>query len=409
MNKGLLQQLLDGRLSFKDLENLTDASSAKEIRNQFLSKQTGMQLANLGSINFDADVVRNRNIENLIGSVEVPVGVAGPVRVKGQAAAGEYFLPMATTEGALVASTSRGVKLINLNGGAKVSHNYVGITRAPMFRLESVSEHEAVRVWIKKQLPKLNKLATSSSAHLKLKNITPYFLGRELWLRMQFDTDEAMGMNMATKASRIIAEKFTHDFSTAKLVALSGNLCTDKKASLLNLIMGRGHQVYAEVTLSRSDVEKYLHTTPEAITAVNVEKVWHGSGLAGSNSFNSHFANVIAAIFLATGQHMAHVVDSSQGYTVMEVDDGDLYASVSIPSLILGYIGGGTCLPKQAQAKELILTDVSAKKRTNSARKSSILAEITAAAVLAGEISLHAALAADELVSAHEKLGKGRK
>ena len=403
--KRLIQQLNAGTIKFRDLDNLTDSETAKEVRLQFIAARTKLKLKKLGELNFRAESTKNRNIENLIGSVEIPLGVAGPIKVNGENADGEYMIPLATTEGTLVASTGRGCKLLNMAGGVTTTIKYVGMTRAPLFKLEGIRDASRISNWVVENFPRLNKIAREASSHISLLKIEPFQLGRLFWLRMNFDTDEAMGMNMSTKAAQMISGYIADTFKI-KLISISGNLCADKKPALINQLLGRGIWVQAECLIKREMVIEVLHTTPEELTEVNTTKVWQGSALAGSNSYNAHFANIISAIFAATGQDLAHVVNSSQGYSVFEVDKGDLYVAVSLPSLLIGYVGGGTCLPKQALAKELILAELGGK--AGKGRKSFRMAEVTAAAVLAGELSLHAALASQELVAAHEKLGKGK-
>jgi len=406
----LLNSLLSGKLKLRDLESQTTPAEAALIRKQYLEKRTGLDLTDLEKIGFDPGKLINRNIENLIGSVEIPVGLAGPVTVKGDYADGQYYIPMATTEGALVASTSRGAKVAELSGGIATVLEYIGTTRAPVFKMQGIKDVARLKEWLQKQLPELKKVAGDGEKHLKLMSYDLHSLGKNVWIRFYFDTSEAMGMNMATKATRELADFITANFAGIELVAISGNMCVDKKSSLLNQIKGRGRRVQAEVTVPRKVVEEVLHTTPEKIAEVNFTKIWQGTALAGGISYNAHAANIVAGVFAATGQDLAHIVDSSQCYCVMEVSDGDLYASVSLNSLMLGTVGGGTHLPKQEECRMLMLTDVSGKEKTNGKEinVSHKLAEILGAAVLCGELSLQGAIAAQELVKAHEFLGRGK-
>lgn len=404
----LLKQLFAGKIKSRQLEDLTDAETARKVRLSFLAAETRSELEDFANIGFEAESVKNKNIENLIGSVEVPLGIAGPLLVNGQHANGSYYIPMATTEGALIASTARGCKAITAAKGAMVTQNLKGISRAPLFLLTSARDASSLKKWIAGNMRNLNSLISESSRHIKLLQVSYFQNGRYLWIRFNFDTDEAMGMNMATRASLAISQKICEHFRKVKLISLSGNVCVDKKPSELNLLLGRGRELIAEVFLPGKVISQVLNTTAEAIARVNRTKTWYGSAMAGSLSFNAHFANIIAAVFVATGQDLAHIVDSSQGFCIMEAEKDGLYASVSLPSLLMGFIGGGTSLPKQLAAKNMMVKAVSNKKAKTSKNQTSVLADITAAAVLAGELSLHAALAADELVTAHETLGKGK-
>jgi len=241
---------------------------------------------------------------------------------------------------------------------------------------------------------------------LKLINIQPWIIGRNVWLRFEAQTGDAMGMNMVTIATERACNYITENFKEAKLVALSGNLCTDKKPGAINWLLGRGKTVLAEVTVPREIVKEKLKTTPEEAQEVAFKKNILASAFAHSYGLNAHIANIIAAVFLATGQDAAQITESSMGISYAEVnEEGNLYVSVYLPSLEIGTVGGGTGLPTQKESLRILGCEGGGKESGENAKK---FAEIIAATVLAGEISLLAALAAGHLAKAHIRLGKGK-
>ncbi len=351
------------------------------------------------------EMVCNRNCENFVGAIQVPLGVAGPLRLEVRRQKTEdgkyqdYWLPLATTEGALVASVNRGCKAARLSGGIKTFVENVGATRAPLFRVKDLEEGRRLVKFI--QLEQLDKLVRKDEPYIRLLKIEPYQLGRNVWLRCFFDTSEAMGMNMVTIACQKIA-----DFIKKKLnidcLALSGNLCVDKKPSWLNFTTGRGKKVWAETIIKKEVVKNVLKTETEKIVQVVQKKNHLGGAMSGGLGFNSHFANVVAALFLATGQDLAHVVEGSLGITEAEAEkNGNLYFSVFLPDLMVGTIGGGTGLPTQKEALAILGLDKAKK------GDSLVFAQIIGAAVLCGELSLSAAISAGHLARAHQALGRG--
>jgi len=405
----LLKKLQNKQIKLHELEKYTTPTEAAKIRLSFIENLTKENFAELKKYNLDPENLQNKNIENFIGSTELPLGIAGPIKVKGENSNGEYFLPLATTEGALVASVSRGCKLINLSGGAKTDLEYIGTTRAPLFSVKDLKTARKFIGWINKNIEKLEKLVSKVDPFVKLIKIEPFSSGRNIWLRIYYNTFDAMGMNMATQASQKIAEYAERNFKLVKLVAVSGNLCVDKKASTMNAILGRGRKVQAECFIKNELIKKYLHTTPEKVVAVNHKKTWQGAIHSGSIAANAHIANIIAAIFIATGQDAAQVVESSSGNTIFEQDKNGVYICVTLPSLMIGTVGGGTNLPKQNESIRLMLKNISSSREKSGVNKTHKLAEIIASACLAGEISLHGAIASGHLASAHMRLGKGVK
>lgn len=357
---------------------------------------TDTRLEYISSYTFDP-ILAAKNIENMIGCIQVPVGYVGPLLVNGDHAKGEFLVPMATTEGALLASVNRGCSVITRSGGASTIIERDEMTRAPVFRVKNAREAFRVAAWVNQNFDRIKNVAESTTSHGKLKSITPFISGRNLFLRFSFETGDAMGMNMVTIATET-ASRFIQEETGAVLISVSGNMCTDKKPAGINALLGRGKTVHADVVVPASLVEEKLHTTPEAVTEACIRKNFVGSGLALSYGYNAHMANVIAAIFLATGQDMAQVVEGSMGMTNAEVVDGDLYFSVRLPALEVGTVGGGTKLPTQSEALSMIGCLGEGKSRK--------LAEIIAATVLAGELSTLAAEAAGHLSGAHQRLGR---
>ena len=399
----LIDKLVKHELKFHELEQHVDAKKATELRRRTLEVLTGKKLQDISFFSLDAERAVKANIENLIGVAQVPMGVAGPVQVRGDFADGLYHLPLATTEGALVASVNRGCTAINKSDGAASFVIKDGMARAPVLKARNISHAKEALAFIEHNKAKLKEITESTSKFLKFREIQSWVVGRNLFLRFVFKTGDAMGMNMATIATDK-AVKFLESETGLKHVALSGNVCVDKKSSALNLIQGRGKTVISEVVLTREVIKQVLKTSPEAMADIVYRKCLLGSALAASYGFNAQFANVIAAIFIATGQDAAHVVEGSQGFTTAELtDEGDLLFSVTIPSLQVGTVGGGTALGTQREALELIGVHGAGEPPGSNALK---FAEIVGAAVLAGEISLIGALGARHLAEAHVKLNR---
>jgi len=386
--------------------------SAKK-RREFLERKLGLMLKNIGNFSLDENKIRNRNCENMIGAVQVPIGIAGPLTINHQLSPASprlsrgratinHFLPLATTEGVLVASVNRGCKATRLSGGVNVLVEEVGVTRGPVFRTKNIKQSLSLKNWLDENFKRLQKAASKTSSHLKLRKLGVRFAGRDVFVRFYFTTSEAMGMNMATIATQKMADLIKKK-TGIKCLSLSGNFCVDKKPSWINFISGRGKRVWAESVVKKEVVKKVLKTMPEKIVELVNKKCLLGSVMSGSLGFNSHFSNIVAAIFLATGQDVAHVVEGSLGITTAELEkNGDLYFSIYLPDLMVGTVGGGTHLVTQREALAILGLD---KGKTGDALK---LAEIVGGAVLAGELSLVAALSAGHLVKAHGELGRGK-
>mgnify|MGYP000754710608 FL=1 len=399
----LAERVRDGEIRFHELEEHADADTAAAARRRLVGEHADADVDALGEYAFDAADAHGSNIENMVGAVQVPMGVAGPVAVDGGALSGERYLPMATTEGALVASINRGCSVVNDAGGATARVTKSGMTRAPVFRVADVAEAEALVSWVRDNEETLREAAESTTSHGELLDVTPYVVGNNVYLRFRYDTKDAMGMNMVTIATREACDAIEAE-TDASLVALSGNLCSDKKPAAINAVEGRGRSVSADVEIPREVVEERLHTTPESIAEINTRKNLVGSAKAGGLGFNAHVANAVAAMFLATGQDEAQVVEGSNAITTAEATpDGDLYLSVSLASLEVGTVGGGTKLPTQAAGLDVLGVRGGG---DPAGSNGDALAEAIAVGALAGELSLLAALGSRHLSSAHADLGR---
>ena len=402
-----LRKLEAGELSISRLDEfLGNPNLAALVRRLYLEKRYGVKLSSIASTIIDFVGVVGRNIENPIGAVQVPVGVVGPLLIRGDYAKGEFYVPMATTEGALIAGVNRGVKAVTLSGGARTRVLHDGMARAPLIWTPGVDEAEKLASWIRGNLDLLKSEVKKVTSHGELIDVQTFVVGNMLWPRFVFRTGDAMGMNMVTIASDLLCSVIHERYGgQVRCVTVSGNLCTDKKPSAVNRILGRGKYVVAEAVVKREVLQKVMRTTPEEVHYGNVSKNLLGNAVAGSPSFNGHVANIIAAIFIATGQDVAQVVESSMAYTWTELRGEDLYISVTLPSLEVGTVGGGTWLPTQREALELLGVAGGGNPPGVNAMK---LAEIVAATALAGELNLLASQVTGELAKAHMRLGRGK-
>ena len=380
----------------RGLKNRGYTHADVDERREAVEKFTGTNLEYISKFCFDSEIA-SKNIENMIGATQVPLGFAGPVLIRGDHAAGEFIVPLATTEGALIASIMRGMSVINDGGGARVKVFQDGMTRAPVFRTDGVDHCVRVTEWIDANFDLLSSVTAKTTSHGKLASIESFPAGRNLFTRFTFATGDAMGMNMATIATEA-ACKVIEEQTGAVMVSVSGNMCSDKKAAAINMIKGRGKSVIAEALIPKDIVEKRLRASTESIVETHVRKNLVGSSLSLTIGANAHAANMIAALYIATGQDPAQVVSGSMTTTTCENINGDLYIAVRMPAVEVGTVGGGTRLPSQSEALSMIgcLGEGKAKK----------LAEIVAVTVLAGELSTISAQAAGHLGKAHQELGR---
>ncbi len=340
-------------------------------------------------------------MEGFSGVAQVPLGFAGPLLIHGEHASGEYFVPLATTEGTLVASYGRGMRLTRAAGGVTATVIDDAMQRAPVFVFEDARAARDFGQWVDESFAIIKTKADESSRFGSLRDIEQYALGPMRWLRFNFTTGDAAGQNMVTKSVHEVCKWMINQQPRGLTdFALAANLDTDKKHSSLNSLHTRGKRVVAEATLPAALLEEVMHTS--AVDLYRLRQFSNmGSLLAGSISNGAHYANGIAAIFVACGQDVANVAESSAGFSFSELrPDGSYYISVTIPSLVVATIGGGTGLPTQRECLEVL--------GCYGQGRVQAFAEIVAATVLCGELSLASAIAADEWVSSHEVYGRNR-
>lgn len=343
--------------------------------------------------------VYNKNIEYFIGTVKMPVGVAGPLRVNGLFAQDDYLVPLATTEAALVASYHRGSQLLTAAGGVSAMLLNEGVTRTPGFAFYSLVEAGQFVAWAVTQYGTFKQIAEATTSHGKLKDINVNIEGNHVYLVFEYLTGDASGQNMVTIATNAVFEYIMDNSPVSSEFAfLDGNLSGDKKATAQTLRSVRGKKVTAEAHISAELVEKYLHTTPERMMQF-AQMTTVGGTLSGTIGINGHYANALAALYIACGQDAACVAESAVGMTRLEMDrDGGLYASVTLPNIMVGTVGGGTGLPTQKACLEMM--------GLHGNGKSQALAEVAAALCLAGELSIVGAFCAGHFSRAHHKLAR---
>ncbi|XP_045141109.1 3-hydroxy-3-methylglutaryl-Coenzyme A reductase isoform X2 [Echinops telfairi] len=373
------------------------------IRRQMLSKKLPepSSLQYLPYRDYNYSLVMGACCENVIGYMPIPVGVAGPLCLDGK----EFQVPMATTEGCLVASTNRGCRAIGLGGGASSRVLADGMTRGPVVRLPRACDSAEVKAWLDtpEGFSVMKEAFDSTSRFARLQKIHTSLAGRNLYVRFQSRTGDAMGMNMISKGTEKALSKLRELYPDLQVLAVSGNYCTDKKPAAINWIEGRGKSVVCEAIIPAKVVREVLKTTTEAMVEVNINKNLVGSAMAGSiGGYNAHAANIVTAIYIACGQDAAQNVGSSNCITLMEASgptNDDLYISCTMPSIEIGTVGGGTnLLPQQACLQMLGVQGACTDNPGEHARQ---LARIVCGTVMAGELSLMAALAAGHLVKSH--------
>lgn len=396
--------VVNGKLPLYSLEKkLEDTTRAVLVRRKALSTLAESPILvseKLPFRNYDYDRVFGACCENVIGYMPIPVGVIGPLIIDGTS----YHIPMATTEGCLVASAMRGCKAINAGGGATTVLTKDGMTRGPVVRFPTLIRSGACKIWLDSEEGQnsIKKAFNSTSRFARLQHIQTCLAGDLLFMRFRTTTGDAMGMNMISKGVEYSLKQMVEEYGweDMEVVSVSGNYCTDKKPAAINWIEGRGKSVVAEATIPGDVVKSVLKSDVSALVELNISKNLVGSAMAGSvGGFNAHAANLVTALFLALGQDPAQNVESSNCITLMKEVDGDLRISVSMPSIEVGTIGGGTVLEPQGAMLDLL--GVRGPHPTEPGANARQLARIIACAVLAGELSLCSALAAGHLVQSH--------
>ena len=368
-------------------------------RAAFIKAQTGAELNTVSSYTIDP-AITSGNIENFIGTVQMPLGIAGPLKMVGEHAKGDFYIPLATTEGTLVASYSRGMRVISECGGAKATVVKHSMQRAPVFRFDNALEARDFGHWLDDNLNSIRGVVDASTDVPQLTEIEQYIVGNMMYTRFCYTTQDAAGQNMTGKATLHACEWIRANHPLKPRYILSGNIETDKKHSQMNMIQTRGKRVVAEFVLKRDVARELLRVDTESLYRFRqIADV--GTMLSGAAYGGAHSANGIAAMFIATGQDEANVVESHAGMLYGELlDNGDFYWSVTLPALICATYGGGTGLPTQRECLEMM--------DCYGTGKADKLAEIIAAVVLAGDVSLSSAILAHEWVSSHEKMGRNR-
>ncbi|KAJ8434019.1 hypothetical protein Cgig2_001212 [Carnegiea gigantea] len=402
----IVQLVVNGDVPSYSLESkLGDCFRAAKIRRGALQRMTGRSISGLPLEGFDYDSILGQCCEMPVGFVQIPVGIAGPLLLDGR----EYSVPMATTEGCLVASTNRGCKAIYLSGGANSVILKDQMTRAPVVRFGSARRAAELKFFLEDpdNFETLSLVFNKSSRFARLQDIKCAIAGKNLYIRFACSTGDAMGMNMVSKGVQNVLDFLQRDFPDMDVIGISGNYCSDKKPAAVNWIEGRGKSVVCEAVIKEEVVEKVLKTDVASLVELNMLKNLTGSAVAGAlGGFNAHAANIVSAIYIATGQDPAQNVESSHCITMMEaINDGkDLHISVSMPSIEVGTVGGGTQLASQSACLNLL--GVKGADRECAGGNSRLLATIVAGSVLAGELSLMSAIAAGQLVKSHMKYNR---
>ena len=372
---------------------------AARARREFAKEQTRVELNHLGQFSFDPSSLPG-NIENFTGAAQVPVGLAGPLRVNGEFAQGDFFVPLATTEGTLVASYNRGMKLLRESGGVTTTVVDDAMQRAPVFVFRSAREARDFGGWVKENFAEIKARAEATTHIGKLRDIQQFPASCFLYLRFNYTTGDAAGQNMVSKATKAACDWMQTAYPDVLRYQLEGSLATDKKTSWVNTLHTRGKKVVAEAVVSAAALEEIMHVSVEQMFRARLVSQL-GGYLAGVNNNGAHTANGITAMFIACGQDVANIAESSAAAVYAEITPtGDYYFSVTIPSLIVATHGGGTGLATQRECLELL--------GCYGQDKVKKFAEIVAATALCGELSLGTAVVADQWVSSHEQLGRNR-
>jgi hydroxymethylglutaryl-CoA reductase (NADPH) len=375
------------------------APEAIRARQAFVAQWAGTPLDHVTRCSFDPHLAKG-NCEHFTGVAQIPVGFAGPLRINGEHARGEFLIPLATTEGTLVASYNRGMKLLNLCGGVTATVVADAMQRAPVFVFANARDARDFARWVREHLREIAEHAEATSRVARLQDVEVYLANKFAYLRFNFSTGDAAGQNMVGRATFAACSWMLDVYPGVQRFYLESNFATDKKASQINIMRTRGKRVTAEALIRRDVLIQQMRVDTESLAYhYNVANV--GSILSGANNNGLHSANAITAMFIATGQDVANVAESSAGVLYAELTpEKDLYLSITIPSLIVATHGGGTGLPTQRECLEVLGCAGGGKVHR--------LAEIVAGAVLAGEISLASAISSAEWVSSHEQYGRNR-
>ncbi len=372
---------------------------AAQRRADFATQRSGSSLEHVSSYSFDPATVGG-NVEHFLGAAQVPIGLAGPLLVNGEHAQGEFYVPLATAEGTLVASYNRGMRLLHEAGGVTTTVMDDRMQRAPSWVFPSAREARAFGAWLREHFDEIREVAESTTRSGRLQDIEQYSASRILYTRFNYTTGDAAGQNLTGKATQEACRWIQGQYPGIEHHFLESNFATDKKASQINVLRTRGKRIVAEATIPDALLRSVMRTSSEQMArARQVSNL--GAFMSGANNNGAHSANGITALFIATGQDVANVAESSAALVHVELrPNGDYYYSVTIPSLIVATYGGGTGLATQRECLELLGCY-----GAGNVRK---FAEIVAATVLCGELSLGSAIVAEEWVAAHDLLGRNR-
>jgi len=366
-------------------------------KREWLSQIAGSELKHIGCYSEDPKNMKG-NVENLIGVAQVPLGITGPLLIKGNYANGYFFVPMATTEGALVLDYHMGMKLLTLSGGARVRLLRDSIHISPMFFVADLLDAEDFIEWVDKNMSSIKKEAEATTKHGKLLSIEPFLMGRRVTLKFSYFTEDAHGLNMVNKATEAACEFIKKE--TKKRYILRSHFSSIKCVSMNTIQTGQAKRLFADAIISRRILKKFFNVAPEDVEKYFISTLIT-SAYTGRIAINAQIANGITAIFIACGQDVADVSVSHVGVSACEVnEDGDLYISIYLPNLFVGTVGGGTGLGTQRECLKIM--------DCFGAGKSKKFAEIIAGTILAGELTVLLALVSNTYVSAHEKYGRNR-
>ncbi len=368
-------------------------------RRAFVEERSGSSLRHVAHYSIDPATLPG-NIENFIGVAQVPIGLAGPLLVNGEHAQGEFFVPLATTEGTLVASYNRGMRLLTESGGVRTTVLDESMQRSPVFVFDNALEGRHFGDWVREHLDEVRARAESTTSVGKLQEIRQYGIGPLRYLRFNYTTGDAAGQNMCGKATLAACEWIQETYPGRPNYILSGNVDTDKKHSQINMIATRGRRAVAEVVVKKDLLESIMGVDSEQLFwARQISNA--GAFLVGAANNGAHAANGLSAMFIATGQDVANVSESHAGVAYTQLlPNGDYYWSITLPALIVATYGGGTGLATQRECLELLGCYGKGKVKK--------FAELCAAVVLAGETSLSSAIIAGDWVSSHDKFGRNR-
>ena len=373
---------------------------AAEQRRAFAQARTGAALTHVGSYSFDPSLLPG-NIENFTGVAQVPIGLAGPVRINGEHAQGDFYVPLATTEGTLVASYNRGMRLLTEAGGVKTTVVKQSMQRAPVFLFDDALQAREFGVWVEQHFDAIKAAAETTTRSGKLVEIGQYAVANLRYLRFNYTTGDAAGQNMTGKATFVACEWIRANHPDRPRYVLSGNIDTDKKHSQINTLLTRGRRVIAEAVIPDALLRSLMGVGAQDLFRARQYSM-AGAFMAGSANNGAHAANGLAAMFIATGQDVANIAESHAAISYSQLlDNGDYYWSITLPSLIVATYGGGTALATQRECLELL--------GCYGAGGADKFAEICAATVLAGETSLASAVLAGDWVTSHDRLGRNRK